>query len=96
VADHECDGVSKNNVGDTPLMAAAAEGHEEVVHFLATRFQESLDWRNRLGVTAIMVAAMAGRDGVINVCPPLTKHPPCKNIEFFPSPPCLFRRRLMA
>ncbi|KAF8250095.1 ankyrin [Wilcoxina mikolae CBS 423.85] len=76
VADHECDGVSKNNAGDTPLMVAAAEGHEEVVHFLATRFQESLNWRNRLGVTALMVAAMAGRDGIVNVCFSHSSPPP--------------------
>lgn len=82
---------SRNNCGDTPLMVAAAQGHEDIVHFLATHMcfppplqqpdqqhrqqchqqqQCSLDARNRVGVTAIMHAAMAGHDGVVNVHPP--------------------------
>ena len=38
--------------------------------------QCSLDARNRVGVTAIMHAAMAGHDGVVNVHPPLPPLPP--------------------
>ena len=78
---------SKNNCGDTPLMVAAAQGHEDIVHFLAAhmrfppplqqpdqqRRQQyrqqrcGLDTRNRVGVTAIMHATIAGHDGVVNV-----------------------------
>jgi ankyrin repeat protein len=64
---HEADGVSKNNCGDTPLMLAAREGHEDVVAFLAGKFPHCLDWRNRQGFTALMLAAMGGRDGCVNV-----------------------------
>lgn len=64
---HERDGVSKNNNGDTPLMLAAGEGHEEVVHCIVSRFSRCIDWRNKLGVTAMMHAAKNGCDAVVNV-----------------------------
>lgn len=64
---HERDGVSKNNNGDTPLMLAAGEGHEEVVHCIVSRFSRCIDWRNKVGVTAMMHAAKNGCDAVVNV-----------------------------
>ncbi|KAL0637809.1 Vacuolar protein sorting-associated protein 74 [Maublancomyces gigas] len=64
---HERDGVSKNNNGDTPLMLAAGEGHEEVVHCIVSRFSRCIDWRNKLGVTAMMHAAKNGCDAVVNM-----------------------------
>lgn len=64
---HERDGVSKNNNGDTPLMLAAAEGHETVVYCIASRFSRCIDWRNKVGATAMMHAAKNGCDAVVNV-----------------------------
>ncbi|KAA8909810.1 ankyrin repeat-containing domain protein, partial [Sphaerosporella brunnea] len=64
---HEADGVSKNGMDYTPLMLAAREGHEDVVAFLAGKFEQCIDWRNRQGYTALMLAAMGGRDGVVNI-----------------------------
>lgn len=64
---HERDGISKNNNGDTPLMLAAGEGYEEVVHCIASRFSRCIDWRNKAGVTAMMKAAKNGCDAVVNV-----------------------------
>jgi ankyrin repeat protein len=66
-AQHEGDGPSKNNAGDAALMAAAAVGHEDIVHFLATQFPQTVDWRNKAGATAMMMAAQGGRDAVVNV-----------------------------
>ncbi|KAF8536032.1 ankyrin repeat-containing domain protein [Trichophaea hybrida] len=62
VADHECDGVSKNNVGDTPLMVAAAEGHEEVILLDMGADPEVAD---NLGNTALHYSAAYGHLKVI-------------------------------
>ena len=66
-AQHEGDGPSKNNAGESALMTAAAVGHEDVVRFLATQFPQTIDWRNKAGATAMMMAAQSGRDAVVNV-----------------------------
>lgn len=67
---HEIDGPSKNNLGATPLHIAATNGHEEIVHLLTSRFPPSVDWRDKLGMTPLMLAARADRDSVVNVAPP--------------------------
>lgn len=65
-AGHEAGGVSRNGNGDTPLMVASAEGHEPVVEYLVGRFGR-IEWRNKAGLTAMMMAAKKGMDGVVNV-----------------------------
>ncbi|KAL7269065.1 Target of rapamycin complex 2 subunit avo2 [Rhizina undulata] len=66
-AQHEQEGISKNNNGDTPLMLAAAEGHEAIVHYIATRFPRCVDWKNKIGMTAVMHAAKNGHEPVVNI-----------------------------
>lgn len=48
-------------------MLAAGEGHEDVVHFIASQFLRCIDWRNKVGVTAMMHAAKKGCNAVVNV-----------------------------
>lgn len=65
VANHEAGDISRNRDGDTALMHACAANAVDVVHFLARKFPHTVGWRNKAGVTGLMMAAMAGHDGVI-------------------------------
>ena len=50
----------------TPLAAAAAEGHEDVVRFLLSR-GAAVDARSRLGRTALINAAINGHDRTLSI-----------------------------
>ena len=47
-------------------MLAAEGGHEEVVSVLAEMFGR-VDYRNKAGATALILAARAGKDGVVRI-----------------------------
>ena len=47
-------------------MLAAEGGHEEVVSMLAEAFRR-VDCRNKAGATALILAARAGKDGVVRI-----------------------------
>ncbi|KAI9682758.1 MAG: hypothetical protein M1829_006746 [Trizodia sp. TS-e1964] len=65
-AGHECCGVSRNVVHDTPLMLAAEDGHLAVVQLLVTRFPAHLLCRNAAGLDALAHAAKAGHNAVVS------------------------------
>ena len=47
------------------MMVACAANNVPVVEFLAKRFPQTADWKNKEGLTGLMIAAKAGNDGVI-------------------------------
>jgi len=47
-------------------MLAAEGGHEEVVGLLVEMFGR-VDYRNKAGATALILAARAGKDGVVRI-----------------------------
>ncbi|KAF8476134.1 ankyrin repeat-containing domain protein [Kalaharituber pfeilii] len=63
--DHEAAGVSRNNDGDTPLMVACTANNLEVVEFLGKRFPKAADWKNKMGLTGLIIAAKMGHDGIV-------------------------------
>ncbi|MCJ1471380.1 26S proteasome non-ATPase regulatory subunit [Lambiella insularis] len=63
-AGHEEDGISRNADGDTPLMLAV-EASEEVAACLAERFARCVEWTNKKGVDALMLASRAGSSALI-------------------------------
>lgn len=69
-AGHERDGISRNYDGQTPLMVACAstdENADDVVFYLAGEFERCVEWRDKNGMTALMMAAKAGNDANINI-----------------------------
>ncbi|KAK6497719.1 hypothetical protein TWF481_012122 [Arthrobotrys musiformis] len=69
-AGHEKDGVSRNYEGQTPLMVASGSGDgdaDDVVFYLAGEFERCVGWRDKNGMTALMMAARAGNDANINI-----------------------------
>lgn len=51
----------------TPLMAAAAKGHEEIVKYLLSRPETDVDTLNAGGTTALMTAARGGHLGTVKI-----------------------------
>ncbi|EWC48001.1 hypothetical protein DRE_02883 [Drechslerella stenobrocha 248] len=67
---HEADGISRNYEGQTPLMVAAASVSsvaDDVVFYLASEYERCIDWRDKAGMTALMLAAKAGNDANVNI-----------------------------
>ncbi|RPB21506.1 ankyrin [Terfezia boudieri ATCC MYA-4762] len=64
---HESSCISRDNNGNTPLMIACQHNNIPVVDFLARRFPKCLDWKNKLGLTALMIAAKMGFEGCVKV-----------------------------
>lgn len=62
---HESTGISRDAAGNTPLMAACAGNNAPVVSFLKGRFGKCVGWRNREGLTALMLAAVKGYEGCV-------------------------------
>ncbi|KAF8424099.1 ankyrin repeat-containing domain protein [Tirmania nivea] len=62
---HESSCISRDNNGNTPLMIACQHNNIPVVDFLARRFPKCLDWKNKLGQTALMIAAKMGFEGCV-------------------------------
>jgi len=60
-AGHEDEGVSRNYDGQTALHLAASsiskEKSEEMVHFLASRWPNSVEWRDKTGKTAVSITS---------------------------------------
>lgn len=59
--------ISLDHHRNTPLHLAAAENHEQTVHYLAQHMSRCLDWKNMEDETALMVAARRGNDPCINL-----------------------------
>ncbi|KAK6346019.1 hypothetical protein TWF730_010353 [Orbilia blumenaviensis] len=69
-AGHEDNGVSRNYDGQTPLMVASGstDGNaDDVVFYLAGEFEGCVGWRDKSGMTALMMAAKVGNDANINI-----------------------------
>eukprot|EP00035_Acanthoeca_spectabilis_P008451 m.154101 g.154101 ORF g.154101 m.154101 type:complete len:131 (-) comp14363_c0_seq6:1705-2097(-) len=60
-----CDCDAKNNHGDTPIMRAATAGHIPVVSELVAS-NASIDKTNNAGYTALVLATIYNRPGVVN------------------------------
>ncbi|MCJ1314457.1 hypothetical protein MMC25_008139, partial [Agyrium rufum] len=56
-AGHEDDGISRNDNRDTPL-TLAVKANEELAQSIAERFPRCIDWRNKQGADALMLAAL--------------------------------------
>ncbi|KAF3908010.1 Espin [Orbilia brochopaga] len=70
ISGHEDNGISRNYEGQTPLMVAAASLHpsaDDVVFYLANEFDKCVNWRDKSGMSALMLAAKAGNDANINI-----------------------------
>lgn len=67
VLNHESAGVSRNSNGETPLMVACATDNQPVVEFLAKRFPKAVDWKNKQGLTGLVIAAKVGNEGCVKV-----------------------------
>ena len=74
-AGHEDGMISRNNDWETPLMLAASAGKEECGVYLAKRFPESVDWKNKAGLDALMLACKSG-SGTLHLIPTLILHGP--------------------
>ncbi|ORY13318.1 ankyrin repeat-containing domain protein [Clohesyomyces aquaticus] len=77
-AGHESEIASRNNDWETPLMMAAVAGREDMGVMLAKRFPECIDWQNKMGLDALMLACQAGTGTnhliptLLNLCPNIT------------------------
>ncbi|KAF3925309.1 Ankyrin-2 [Dactylellina cionopaga] len=59
---HESNGISRNYEGQTPLMVASGSTHtaaDDVVFYLANEFPRSVNWRDKSGMTAILIDSEA-------------------------------------
>ncbi|KAI4710438.1 hypothetical protein J4E89_004893 [Alternaria sp. Ai002NY15] len=74
-AGHEDGMISRNNDWETPLMLAASAGKEECGVYLAKRFPEAVDWKNKSGLDALMLACQSGA-GTLHLIPTLILHGP--------------------
>lgn len=66
-AGHESSEVSQNVEADTPLISAASNARDSVVRLLVERFDRCVDWQNKKGMTALMMAAVNGHAGAVQV-----------------------------
>ena len=60
-----CDGGEVNSNGVTPLLIAAYFGHTDVCQLLLDHGELNLEERDPLGNTALMLAAMTGRESTV-------------------------------
>jgi ankyrin repeat protein len=74
-AGHEDGMISRNNDWETPLMLAASAGKEECGVYLAKRFPEAVEWKNKSGLDALMLACQSGA-GTLHLIPTLILHGP--------------------
>ena len=71
-----------NNVGETPIYAAAKNGHVEVIKVLAP-LADKPDERNEVdGVTPIYAAAVNGHADIIKILAPLSDNPNARLRQF--------------
>ncbi|EGE00530.1 hypothetical protein TESG_07858 [Trichophyton tonsurans CBS 112818] len=52
-------GISLNTDSSTPLHLAAANSHADCADYLATVFKHSIDWQDKNGATALMLASQS-------------------------------------
>lgn len=48
-------------------MVACATDNQLVVEFLAKRFPKAVDWKNKQGLTGLVIAARVGNEGCVMV-----------------------------
>lgn len=48
-------------------MVACATDNQPVVEFLAKRFPKAVDWKNKQGLTGLVIAAKVGNEGCVKV-----------------------------
>ncbi|KAF3939269.1 Alpha-latroinsectotoxin [Dactylella cylindrospora] len=69
-AGHEQDGISRNYAGQTPLITASGSTHpsaDDVAFYLASEFPQCVNWRDKAGMTAILLDS----DADVNAFDPL-------------------------